>query len=67
MRRLSYICTICFDTGDLMKPRGSIRVVKMWHGICTDPLLRCFDNPEGLSCGNLVVSMVPVLSSWLTV
>jgi hypothetical protein len=50
-----------------MKPRGSIRVVKMWHDICTDPLLRCFDNPEGLSCGNLVVSMVPVLSSWLTV
>jgi hypothetical protein len=50
-----------------VKPHGSIRVVRRWRGICTDPVLRCFDNLEGLSYGNLLVGMVPELSSWLTV
>jgi hypothetical protein len=50
-----------------MKPHGSIWVVRMWCGICIDPVLRCFDNPEGLSYGNLLVGVVPELSSWLTV
>jgi hypothetical protein len=51
-----------------MKPHGSIRVVRMWHGICSDPVLRSFDYPEGLSYGNMLASgMVPELSSWLTV
>jgi hypothetical protein len=50
-----------------MKPHGSISVVRMWCGICTDPVHRCFDNPEGLSCGDLLVGMVPKFSSWLTV
>jgi hypothetical protein len=50
-----------------MKPRGSVRVVRMWHDICIDPVLRCFDNPEGLSYGNLLVSVVPELSSWLMI
>jgi hypothetical protein len=50
-----------------MKPHGSIRVVRMWHGIRTNPILKCFDNPEGLSCGDLLVGMVPELVSWLMV
>jgi hypothetical protein len=35
----------------------------MWCGICTDPVLRCFDNPEELSCEDLLVGVVPELSS----
>jgi hypothetical protein len=50
-----------------MKPYGSIEVVRMWCGICTDPILKCFGNPEGLSCGDFVVGVVPELLSWLTV
>jgi hypothetical protein len=50
-----------------MKPHGSIRVVRMWCRIRTDPILRCFDNSEGLSCGDLLVGVVPELLSWLTV
>jgi hypothetical protein len=50
-----------------MKPLDSIWVVRMWCKILTDPVLKCFDNPERLNCGNLLVSMVPKLSSWLTV
>jgi hypothetical protein len=29
----------------------------MWCGICTDPILRCFNNLEGLSCGDLLVGV----------
>jgi hypothetical protein len=50
-----------------MKPHGYVRVVRVWCGISTDPVLRCFDKPEGLSCENLLVAVVPKLSSWLTV
>jgi hypothetical protein len=50
-----------------MKPHNSVQVIRMWCGICTDPVLRCFDNPEGLSYMDLLVSVVPELSSWLTV
>jgi hypothetical protein len=50
-----------------MKPHGSILVVRMWCGEHTDPDLRCFNNLEGLSCGDLLVSVVPELMSWLTV
>jgi hypothetical protein len=50
-----------------MKLHGSICVVKMWCGIRTNPVLRCFDNPEGLSCENLLVDVVPELVSWLIV
>jgi hypothetical protein len=28
---------------------GSIRVVRRVCGTCTDPILRCFDNLEGLN------------------
>jgi hypothetical protein len=50
-----------------MKPHGSIQVVRMWCGKCTDHVLMCFVNPEGLSCGDLLVSVVVELMSWLTV
>jgi hypothetical protein len=29
----------------------------MWYRIHTDPILRCFDNLEGLNCENLLVSV----------
>jgi hypothetical protein len=58
MRRLSFICIAWFDASSLMKPCGSVRVVRMWCGICTDPILKCFDNSEGLSYGNLVVGVI---------
>jgi hypothetical protein len=57
-QRLSFICTDRYRTDDLMKSHGSIRVVRKWCGIRTDPILRCFINPEGLSCGDLLVSIV---------
>jgi hypothetical protein len=50
-----------------MKPHGFIWVVKIWCIMCTDPILRCFDNLEGLSYGDLLGGVVPELSSWLTV
>jgi hypothetical protein len=50
-----------------MKFHCSIQVVRMWCGIHTDPILRCFMNSEGLNCLDLLVSMVPKLVSWLTV
>jgi hypothetical protein len=46
-----------------MKPRGFIKVVKMWSGISIDPIRRCFDNPEGQSYWNLLVDVVLELSS----
>jgi hypothetical protein len=50
-----------------MKPHSSVRVVRMWRGICTDPILRCFNNLEGLSHWDLLVSVVPEPVSWLAV
>jgi hypothetical protein len=52
---------------NLMKLHGSFRVVRMWCGECTDPVLRCFINPEGMSYRNLLVDVVLDLVSWLTV
>jgi hypothetical protein len=46
-----------------MRPHGSVQVIRMWCRIHTDPVLKCFDNSEGLNYGNLLVSMVPKLSS----
>jgi hypothetical protein len=46
-----------------MKPLDSIWVLRMWCGIRTDTVLMCFDDPEGLNCGDLLVSVVPGLSS----
>jgi hypothetical protein len=50
-----------------MKPHGSVRVVRMCYSKCTDLILRCFDNLEGLSYGDLLVDVVLELTRWLTV
>jgi hypothetical protein len=50
-----------------MKPHDSIWVVRMWCGMCTEPVLWCFNNLEGLSYMDLIVDVVPELLSWLTV
>jgi hypothetical protein len=50
-----------------MKSHGSVRVVVMWCGIHTDPILRCFIDSEELSYGNMLISMVPKLVSRLRV
>jgi hypothetical protein len=50
-----------------MEPHGSVQVVRMWCGFCTDPVLRSSVNPEGLNYGDLLVDVVPELVSWLTV
>jgi hypothetical protein len=50
-----------------LKPHGSVSVVRVWRGICADPILGCFDSPKGLSYGNLLISMVLKLSTWLMV
>jgi hypothetical protein len=46
-----------------MKSHGSVRVVRMWCKIHTDPVLSCFINPEGPSYSDLLVSVVPELVS----
>jgi hypothetical protein len=46
-----------------MKPLVSVRVVRMWCDVCIDPVLRCFEDSEGLNCGDLLVGVVPELSS----
>jgi hypothetical protein len=56
-----------FYADDLMKPHDFIWVVRMWWGMCTDPVLRCSKNLEGLIYEDLLVGVVPKLSSWLTV
>jgi hypothetical protein len=50
-----------------MMPYSFVQVVKMWCGIRTTPVLRCFMNPEGLNYGDLLVGVVPELASLLTV
>jgi hypothetical protein len=55
--RLSSICTDWYNVDDLMKPHGSVQVVRVWCGIRTNPVLRCFDNPEGLNYGNLLLGV----------
>jgi hypothetical protein len=42
-----------------MKPHSSVRVIRMWCRIHTDPILRCFDNLEGLNRRDLLVGVVP--------
>jgi hypothetical protein len=48
-----------------MKPLSSVWVVRMWCGTCTDLILRCFDNLEGLNYGDLLVGVVPELANGL--
>jgi hypothetical protein len=48
-----------------MKPYSFIWVVRKWCGMRTHTVLRCFDNPEGLNCGDLLVGIVPELANGL--
>jgi hypothetical protein len=48
-----------------MKRHGSNQVVRMWCGIRTNTVLRCFNNLEGLSYRDLLVSVVPELANGL--
>jgi hypothetical protein len=52
-----------------MKPHYFVWVVKKWYGVRTDHTLRCFDNPKGLNCGDLLASRrgsrVPELANCL--
>jgi hypothetical protein len=48
-----------------MKPHGSVWVVRKWCGVCNNPILKCFDNPEGLNCGDFLVGRVPELANGL--
>jgi hypothetical protein len=50
-----------------MKSHASVRVDRTWCGERTDPVLRCFVDPEGLSYEDLLVGVVPKLMSWLMV
>jgi hypothetical protein len=50
-----------------MKSHGYVLVVRMWCEICINPVLTCYMDPEGLNCRDLIVSMVPELTSWLTI
>jgi hypothetical protein len=50
-----------------MKSHGSIWVVRIWCGIHTDPVLRCFMDPEGLNYGDLLIGVVPEIAGLLTV
>jgi hypothetical protein len=52
-----------FYADDLMKPHSFVRVVRMWWDMRTDPVLKCFDNSEALSCRDLLVGVVPELSN----
>jgi hypothetical protein len=36
-----------------MKPYGPVQVVKKWHGMRTNPVLRCLDDPEELNNRNM--------------
>jgi hypothetical protein len=50
-----------------MKLHSSIQVVIKWSDMRTDPILRCFDNLEGLNYGDLLLGVVPEFPSWLMV
>jgi hypothetical protein len=52
---------------DLMKSHNSVRVVRMWCRIHTNPVLRYFINPEGWNYRDMLVGVVPKLTSWLTI
>jgi hypothetical protein len=60
---LSSICTNRYSADDLMNSHGSIKVVRKWCDIFTNLVLRCFDSPEGLGCGNLLVGVFPELAN----
>jgi hypothetical protein len=48
-----------------MKPHDSVQVVKKWWGVRTDPVVRCFNNPERLNCRDSLVGIVPEFPSFI--
>jgi hypothetical protein len=62
MWKLSSICIALFCADDLVKPHDSIWVVRMWCGMCTDPV-----RVVRMNYGDLLEGIVPEVSSWLTV
>jgi hypothetical protein len=48
-------------------PRSSVRVVRKWCRICTNPVLRCLVNLEGLIYEDMLDDVVPKLVSLLTI
>jgi hypothetical protein len=50
-----------------MKSHNSVWVARMWCRSLTDPVLRCFMDPEELNYGDMLVGVVPEFTSWLTV
>jgi hypothetical protein len=48
-----------------MNPHSSVRVVRIWCGERTNPILKCFVNPEGLKCGDLLAGVVHELANGL--
>jgi hypothetical protein len=42
-----------------MKPHGFVQVVRKWRDLCTDRILRCLDDLEGLNNGYLPSGRVP--------
>jgi hypothetical protein len=47
-----------FYTNNLMKPHGSVRVVRLGCGKCTNSVIRCFISSEGLNCRDMLEGMV---------
>jgi hypothetical protein len=50
-----------------MKPHGPVQVVRKWHSIHANSVLRCLDAPEGLNNRYLPSGAVPEFVRWLTV
>jgi hypothetical protein len=50
-------CLLCGTTASII----SVWVVRLWCGICTDPVLRCVNNPEGLNCRDQLEDVIPEL------
>jgi hypothetical protein len=42
-----------------MKPHSFVQVVRKWCDVCSDVVLRCFANLEGMNYGNLLLGVVP--------
>jgi hypothetical protein len=66
-RRLSSIHTALFCADNLIKLHDSVPVVRMWHDMRADPILRSLDDPEWLNSEYLHASAVPEFVSWLMV
>jgi hypothetical protein len=50
-----------------MNSHSSIQVVRMWYGIHIDPVLSCFMDLEQPNYRDLIVGVIPELTSWLMI